>query len=189
MVNINLLTAEICWRVWGRDPCKFQRVSRLGSVTARHSTCCTGRQPNVAALNRGRHLYSAGRPSRWVLAHVLVMYTTVFAAVRLIVVGLWLTFHRSSQMKHMCEIQHQPGVECECLCCVCISATLVICQYLPSVLWHCSLGIRNSVREKLSDEVRWRGCLSGARCKWFAYRPADATATPPFLASLKSRLV
>jgi len=32
-------------------PCKFQRVSRLGSVTARHSS--SGRQPNFAALNRG----------------------------------------------------------------------------------------------------------------------------------------
>ena len=47
------------------------RVSRLGSVTARH--CSSGRQPNFAALNRGRHLYSAGRPSCWPLAHILVM--------------------------------------------------------------------------------------------------------------------
>jgi len=51
-------------------PGKFQRVSRLGSVTERHSA--SGRQPNFAALNRGRHLYSAGRPSRWALAHILV---------------------------------------------------------------------------------------------------------------------
>ena len=50
-------------------PCKFQLVSRLGSVTARHSN--SGRQPNFAALNRGRHLCSAGRPSRWALAHIL----------------------------------------------------------------------------------------------------------------------
>jgi len=28
----------------------------------------SGRQPNFAALNRGRYLYSAGRPSRWALA-------------------------------------------------------------------------------------------------------------------------
>ena len=36
-------------------PSKFQRLSRLGiSVTARHSG--SGRQPNFAALNRGRHL-------------------------------------------------------------------------------------------------------------------------------------
>ena len=51
-----------------RHPCKFQRVSRLGTVTARHSSI--GRQPNFAALNRGCHLYSAGRPSRWALAHI-----------------------------------------------------------------------------------------------------------------------
>jgi len=50
-----------------RHPCIFQRLSRIGSVTARHSSI--GRQPNFAALNRHRHLYSAGRPSRWVLAH------------------------------------------------------------------------------------------------------------------------
>ena len=63
MVNLALLTAEICWRV------------RLGSVTARHSS--SGRQPNFAALNRGRRLYSAGRPSRWALAHILVVFLNV----------------------------------------------------------------------------------------------------------------
>jgi len=68
-VNFGLPTAKICWRVWGTTA-KFQRVSLLGSVTARHSS--RGRQPNFAALNRGRHLYSAGRPSRWALAHILV---------------------------------------------------------------------------------------------------------------------
>ena len=33
------------------------------------------RQPKFAALNRGRHQCSAVRPSRWTLAHFLVMYT------------------------------------------------------------------------------------------------------------------
>ena len=50
-------------------PCKFQRVPGLGSVIARrHSSI--GCQPDFAALNRGRHLYSAGWPSRWALAHI-----------------------------------------------------------------------------------------------------------------------
>jgi len=49
-------------------PLKFQRVSRLGSVTALHSS--SWRQPNFAALNRVRHLYSARQPSRWALAHI-----------------------------------------------------------------------------------------------------------------------
>jgi len=51
-------------------PCKFQQLSHLGRVTAWYSS--SGRQPNFAALNRGCHLYSAGRPSRWALAHILV---------------------------------------------------------------------------------------------------------------------
>ena len=55
----------------GGHPSKFQRLSRLGSVTARHSS--SWRQPNFAALNRRRRLYSAGRPSRWALAHILVL--------------------------------------------------------------------------------------------------------------------
>jgi len=49
-------------------PCKFQQVSRLGSIIAWHSS--SGHQRNFAALNRGRHLYSAGWPSRWALAHI-----------------------------------------------------------------------------------------------------------------------
>ena len=64
MVNFGPLAAEIDPLVWGNPA----RVSRLGSVTARYSS--SGRQPNFAALNRGRHLYSAGWPSRWALAHI-----------------------------------------------------------------------------------------------------------------------
>jgi len=47
----------------------FQRVLRLDSVTARHSSSGSHQ---TAALTRGRHLYLAGRPSRWALAHILV---------------------------------------------------------------------------------------------------------------------
>ena len=59
------------WDLLGNlgHPSKFQRVSRLGSVTARHSS--SWRQRNFAALNRERHLYLAGRPSRWELPHIL----------------------------------------------------------------------------------------------------------------------
>jgi len=35
----------------------------------------------------------------------------------------------------------------------------------------------------------WHGYLCGARCKWFAYGPADATVTPSSLAAVKSRMV
>jgi len=73
-INISPHVRTIWWTSgWDRSgslghPCKFQRASRLGSLTARHSSI--GRQPHFAAMNRGRQLYSAGRPSRWALAHI-----------------------------------------------------------------------------------------------------------------------
>jgi len=58
---------------------KFQRVSRLGSVTARQSS--SERQPNFTALTRGRHLCLAGWPPRWALAHILVPFAILLRAV------------------------------------------------------------------------------------------------------------
>jgi len=58
MLNIGPLVAVICWRVWG-NPANFNGFHVLAALQ-----CDTGsrRQPNFAALNRGRHLYSAGPP-------------------------------------------------------------------------------------------------------------------------------
>jgi len=76
-----------------RHPYEFQRVSRLGRVTARCSS--SGRQPNFAALNSGRHLYSAERPSRWALAHILVII--------IIVPSFHVYFSRCSKALCMCH--------------------------------------------------------------------------------------
>jgi len=96
MVNFGPLAAEIGSRVWG-TPANFQRFSRLGSVTTWHSS--SGRQPNFAALNRRRHLYSEGRPSRWALAHIQVLFFSFFSVrhwhalkEKTLAVGLWLRF-------------------------------------------------------------------------------------------------
>ena len=60
----------------------------------------------------------------------------------------------------------------------------------PSVLWCCWFGDRKGTRRVKTWVVRyWHGRLSGARCKWFACGPADATATPSSLAPVKSRMV
>jgi len=45
--------------------------SPIRSITAWQSS--SGREPNFAVLSTGRHLHSTGRPSRWALAHNLVM--------------------------------------------------------------------------------------------------------------------
>jgi len=46
-------------------------LSYFGSVTVRHLS--DGRKPNFAALSTGHHLYLAGQPSRWALAHSQVV--------------------------------------------------------------------------------------------------------------------
>jgi len=78
-------------------PIKFQRLSRLGIITARHSS--TGHQPNFAALNRGRHLYSAGRPSGWALAHILVVFC--FRSVRKIKLTIDVSFYANVSISRL----------------------------------------------------------------------------------------
>ena len=53
---------------------------------------------------------------------------------------------------------------------------------------HGWLGTRKSIHPRVKKWVMrcWHSYLSGVRCKWFVYGPADATATPSSLASLKS---
>ena len=52
-------------------------------------------------------------------------------------------------------------------------------SYLPSVLWHCWLGIRKSTQPvKKWVMMCWHGYRSAARCRWFAYSPADAIPSP-----------
>ena len=68
MVNFGPLAAEIASLVWG-TPGNFNGFRVLAALP--HGTLVVG-VSQTAALNRGRHLYSAGQPSRWALAHILV---------------------------------------------------------------------------------------------------------------------
>jgi len=66
MVNFGPLAAEICWRVWG-SPTNFNGF-RVLAVLLQGTLVVS--IIHTAALNRDRHLYSAGRPSPWALAHI-----------------------------------------------------------------------------------------------------------------------
>ena len=70
MVNFGPLAAEIVSLVWG-TPGNFNWFRVLTALL--HGTLVVG-VSHFAALNRGRHLYSAGRPSHWALAHILVIF-------------------------------------------------------------------------------------------------------------------
>ena len=66
MVNFGPLAAEILSLVWG-TPANFNAFGVLTALL--HGILVVG-VSQTAALNRGRHLYSAGQPSRWALAHI-----------------------------------------------------------------------------------------------------------------------
>jgi len=62
------LAAEIDPVVWG-TPANFNWFRILAALLHGSQVVSVSQ---TAALNRGRHLCSAGRPSRWALAHILV---------------------------------------------------------------------------------------------------------------------
>ena len=66
MMNFGLLAAEILSLVWG-TPANFNGFRVLAALL--HGTLVVG-VSQTAAFNRWRHLYSAGRPSGWALAHI-----------------------------------------------------------------------------------------------------------------------
>ena len=66
IVNFSSLAAEIVSLVWGTSA-NFNGFRVLTSLL--HGTLLVG-VSQTAVLNRGRNLYSAGRPSPWALAHI-----------------------------------------------------------------------------------------------------------------------
>jgi len=76
IVNFGPLTAEIGSGVWS-TLANFNGFRVLAALL--HGILVVARLPDFTALNRRRHLYSAGRLSRWALAHILVNYLLQFS--------------------------------------------------------------------------------------------------------------
>jgi len=94
------LAAEIGPVIWG-IPAKLNGFRILAALL--HSTVVLA-VSQTAALNRGRHLYSVGRPSRWALAHI-----SSFASIGLLQISVGqsvaLNSHSPSVSKHMpCQV-------------------------------------------------------------------------------------
>ena len=73
IVNFGSLVAEILSLVWG-TPGNLNWFRVLAALL--HGTLVVG-VSQTAAFNRGRHLYSAGRPSGWALAHISSIFHTL----------------------------------------------------------------------------------------------------------------
>ena len=111
MVNFGLLAAEIVSLVWG-TPANFNGFRVVVGVS------------QTAALNRERHLAIFGRaPSRWALAHILVLPTSVLwkccfgikdgwpvdtVALKILMVGLvnvaWLELLEAESCSQCCNV-------------------------------------------------------------------------------------
>ena len=80
------LRLRIVWLVWG-TPGNFNGFCILAALL--HGTLVVG-VSQTAAFSRGRHLYSAGRSSRWVLSHIssCAVYYTIATTMRLVFVCL-----------------------------------------------------------------------------------------------------
>jgi len=78
MANFGPLAAKIVSLVWV-TPANFSGFRVLAALL--HGTLVAG-VSQTAVLNKGCHLYLPGRPSRWPMAHILVLlYTdTTYAA-------------------------------------------------------------------------------------------------------------
>jgi len=72
------LAAEISLPVWG-TPANFNGFRVLAALLHGNQV---EREPNFAALNRGRHLCSAGQPSGWALAQISSLVQICYDQVR-----------------------------------------------------------------------------------------------------------
>ena len=90
MVNFGPLAAEVGSVVWDTQA-NFNRFRVLALLL--HDIRAVGAS-QTAALNRGRHLYLAGRPSRWALAHISSFLLFIGARTIPRRTVNWRTFHR-----------------------------------------------------------------------------------------------
>ena len=79
MLNFGPQAAETVSLVWG-TPGNFNGFRVLAALL--HGTLVVG-VSQTAAFNGGRHLYSAGRPSRWALAHISSLYWNRLSTIKL----------------------------------------------------------------------------------------------------------
>ena len=154
MVKFGPLAAEIVSLVWC-TPGNFNGFRVLAALL--HGTLVVG-VSQTAALNRGRHLYSAGRPSRWTLAHILVSFFL-----------LSLTKEPDNNTPAIKNVYVTwSHVRCA-FCCSCILAWLPsdfccskLCNKSPQQVYMCHLGYTHLLQNAACLCARHLGNLTDA---------------------------
>jgi len=125
MVNFGLLTAEICWRVWD-TPANFNGFRVLAALL--HSTLVLGVSQTLRRWTEAGPLYSAGRPSRWALAHISSYFLFSFVCPFVLV----LVLHRNAAFSWMIS-----GM--------CTSLSLLLLKVKYFVCLYCCMGLKLSL--------------------------------------------
>jgi len=111
MANFGPLAAEICWRVWG-TPANFNGFRVLAALLG---TLVVGVSKTLwVALNRGHHLYLAGEPSRWALAHIssllwspyVIGQTIMFLPCDFYLLSFYLFYSSPNLSGHRLDVYH-----------------------------------------------------------------------------------
>jgi len=105
MVNFGPLAAVIISLVWG-TPANFNWFRILAALL--HGTLVVG-VSQTAALNRGHNLCSAERPSRWALAHILVITIII-----IIITNKFLLQHNQTFLPWCFGLHQTPSLEEAC---------------------------------------------------------------------------
>ena len=137
MVNFGPLTAEIGSGVWG-TPANFNGFRILAPLL--HGTLVVG-VSQTAAFNRGHHLYSAGRPSGWALAHILVPSIMICSILPVHITCLAIFLHNLSPCPLVCLLiwsppPHIPYISSpnHCLLFTTHAHTIATCLWSPYVI-------------------------------------------------------
>jgi len=112
----------------------------------------SGCQPNFAALNRGCHLCSAGRPSRGALAHILV--SSSFFSSSPILSGCRLDVYHTSTHVAIVRIQNA-GMKCAASGSLKIQDAQIchlrpIAQLCRAISWAWKWISRNKIKNKMT---------------------------------------
>jgi len=156
MVNCGPLAAEIISLVWG-TPGNFNGFRVLAALL--HGTLVVGIS-QTAALNRGRHLHSAGRPSCW--ATFLVVFNLHYS----IFETLTQSFDSKNLTLFIALDHHYGWRDCGSACCS-------LCDLVSSLphavncrrfcFWHhesvdCFVCVRNisGTAERVCNKFTWK---------------------------------
>ena len=149
MVNFGPLAADISSLVW-HTPANVNGFRVLAALL--HGTLVVG-VSQTAARNRGRHQYSAGRPSRWALVHILVLSSFFLSS-------FFLAYFHPSQIGCLPYFHTWCGLTAnlECTSKMCCTRLTENTEHKKSPFWHHRTALSGCILAAeacINEVLRW----------------------------------